>query len=128
MEFGDEVIKILNYLCEKIGVTIDWTNDNALPYLKVLCGKYVKWETQTSIAWIVIALVSVVLAFITAFIIHKHCNFDIFDNFEWWVFACAVIIAMIVICTQVFDIIECNTFPEKAIYDYIKMEMGSTGH
>ena len=31
-----------------------------------------------------------------------------------------VLIALFVIPTQVFDIIECCTFPEKAIFDYIK--------
>ena len=54
MNFSDEVIKILNYLGEKFGIAIDWTNDNALPYLQELCDKFIKWEICTSTAWIVL--------------------------------------------------------------------------
>ena len=30
MQVSDEVIKILEYLCQKIGVTVDWTNNKTI--------------------------------------------------------------------------------------------------
>ena len=33
MQISDEIIKVLEYLCTKIGLTIDWTSSNVLPYV-----------------------------------------------------------------------------------------------
>lgn len=49
MQISDEIIKVLEYLCTRIGLTIDWTSSNVLPYIEQLCGKFVKWEIGTSI-------------------------------------------------------------------------------
>ena len=48
MQISDEIIKVLEYLCTKIGLTIDWTSSNVLPYVEQLCGKFVKWEIGTN--------------------------------------------------------------------------------
>lgn len=129
MEFGDEIIKILNYLGEKIGVTIDWTSENVLPYVEELCVKYVTWEISTSTAWIGITIAALVIILIACIIFHILVKKDIVDEeiefWAWIVFICAIILAFIIIGVQVFDIIECRTFPEKAIYDYIKVKIGS---
>lgn len=117
MQVSDEVIKILEYLCGKVGVTIDWTNNNVLPYLEKLCSNFVKWEIGTSIGWIVIMLVSTIIGFIFLKVVHL-------DGFEHLIFWCIVIVTVFVIGVQTFDIIECYTFPEKAIYDYIKLHYG----
>ena len=38
-----------------------------------------------------------------------------------WIPAGIIILGFfIVICVQIFDIIECNVFPEKVLYDFIK--------
>lgn len=34
-----------------------------------------------------------------------------------------IIVSFIVICIQIFDIVECNMFPEKALYDFIKVTL-----
>ena len=113
MQISDEVIKVLEYLCDKIGITIDWTSNNILPYLEQLCGKFVKWEIGTSIGWIVLAVISTIIALIFS----KVVDWDGFESFIFW---CILIIAIVIIGCQAFDIIECYTFPEKAIYDYIQ--------
>lgn len=119
MQISDEIIKILEYLCSKIGITIDWTNNNVLPYIEQLCEKFIQWEIGTSIGWIII----MILATIIAFIFSKVANLDGFEEFCFW---CIVIIAFFVISCQAFDIIECHTFPEKAIYDYIQSYLGNS--
>lgn len=120
MQISDEVIKILEYLCSKIGITIDWTNNNVLPYVEQLCTKFIKWEIGTSTGWIVIALVSVIIGLIFAKIVDM-------DGFEKLIFWCIVIVAILIIGAQSFDIIKCYTFPEKAIYDYIQPYLNSSG-
>lgn len=113
MQISDEIIKVLEYLCTKIGITIDWTSSNVLPYLEQLCEKFVKWEIGTSITWIGIAIITTIIALIFSKVVDL-------DGFEKAIFWCVVCIAIAVIGYQVFDIVKCYTFPEKAIYDYIQ--------
>lgn len=64
MQISDEIIKVLEYLCTKIGLTIDWTSSNVLPYVEQLCGKFVKWEMGTSFTWIGIAIIATIITLI----------------------------------------------------------------
>lgn len=120
MQVSDEVIKVLEYLDQKIGVTIDWTSNNVLPYVEQLCAKFVKWEMGTSIGWIVIMLISIIIGLIFSKVVDM-------DGLETCIFWAIVVAAVIVISVQAFDIIECYTFPEKAIYDYIRLHFSSSG-
>jgi hypothetical protein len=113
MKISDEIIQVLEYLCEKFGLTIDWTSDNIFPYIEQLCGKFIKWEISTSIAWIIIAVVCCIITLIF--------SINISDSGPFW---CILCVAVIVIGFQTFDIIECNVFPEKVLYDYITTELG----
>lgn len=119
MQISDEVIKILEYLCGKVGVTIDWTSNNVLPYLEQLCVKFVKWEIGTSIGYIVFMIVSVIIGLIFSKVVD-------WDGMEKMLFWCMVVVAVISIGVQAFDIITCYTFPEKAIYDYINYHFSSS--
>lgn len=118
LEFGDDVIKIIEYLCEKFGIAIDWTNENILPYLSQLIDKFIQWQVGTSIAWIVIAILVAIVGTIIFVVLEKQDWIEDTTRTIWimifWV------CALIIIGKQVFDIIECYTFPEKAIYDYIQ--------
>ena len=134
MQVSDEMIKVLEYLCEKIGVTIDWTSGNVLPYVEQLCAKFIHWEIATSIAWLVIG---VIFAFVGCLFIRPakkkwaEFNDDGYDSdfgicvIYWCIFGILALIALFVIPTQVFDIIECCTFPEKTLFDYIQLHIGS---
>lgn len=126
---ADEIIKVLDALCEKFGVAVDWTSANALPYIQELCGKYINYEIWTSVAWIVLWSVLFVALLIIAI---KTC---VKANKEgWWCddfttglaigsVACAItagIIWAICVPMEVHDIITCLTFPEKMILEYIQ--------
>lgn len=41
---SDQVIKILEYMGEKIGVAIDWTQENVLPYAEDLIERFVTYN------------------------------------------------------------------------------------
>lgn len=121
MQISSEIIEMLEYLGQKFGIAIDWTAKNAQPYLEELVAKFIAWETQTSIAWIVIMGAISIITLIAAILTH------IFGDGElmWWIFGLTLFVAIIVISVQVFDIIECKTFPEKAIFDYIQQYLAT---
>lgn len=115
MTISSQVIEVLNYLCQKFGIAIDWTSDNVMPYLQSLCEKFISWEIGTStlflIFGVVFALVGIVLI-----IIDIRCEwFGIGIIFGGIICATAV---GIILC-QAYDIITCNTFPEKKLFDYL---------
>lgn len=113
MQISDEIIKVLEYLCSKIGLTIDWTSSNMLPYIEQLCGKFVKWEIGTSIVWIGLALITTIIMLIFAKVVD-------WGGLEKIILFGTICFAIIVIGNQIFDIVECYTLPEKTIYDYIQ--------
>lgn len=109
-----EIIKVLDALAEKFGVAVDWTSSNVLPYLQQICGKYIKYEIVTSILWIILASM---LLFMCRYLIGRYkINTD--SLWDLVAIICSVIGVMIII-TQLFDIVTCVTLPEKIIYNEI---------
>lgn len=119
MTISDQIIAVLNDLCTKFGVAIDWSSENAIPYLQTLCEKYINYEIATSIVYIVMACVGIA---ITIFI-GKKIDFDKYGELCLLSILAAIILgaaSIIAIIVNTFDIIECLTIPEKTIFEYVK--------
>lgn len=116
-----EIIEILDYLGSKMGLAIDWTSENVLPYVEQLCNKFISWQIATSIAWIVIGVIIFLIGLLFIKFV-KYCSEEI-DEFLGFILLIVTLFLLIspviIIPTQAFDIIECKTFPEKVIYDYV---------
>lgn len=123
MQIGNEIIEVLDYLCDKFGIAIDWTNQNIMPYLEQLFTKFIAWELSTSIAYIVIfAIVAVI--FTVVLIWSDRTDEELTEMIITPIVL--IIIGLIVgIGVQVFDIIECNVFPEKVLFDYIQTALNN---
>lgn len=117
MTVSDQIIAVLNDLCAKFGVAIDWSTENVVPYVTELCDRYIRYEIATSIAWALIVTIAPAILLIIA---HKHPDDDVSIpcNIIGWVGA---VIAFITISFQIFDIIECVTIPEKTILEYVRV-------
>lgn len=61
MTVPDEIIKVLDYLCEKIGVTINWASsqvsDNVLPYIQEVVRRYTIYEIIFYALWLFISII-----------------------------------------------------------------------
>lgn len=44
----------MEYLSSKLGIAIDWTSETAVPVIEEIADKYIRWEINTSITYIVI--------------------------------------------------------------------------
>lgn len=122
MEISNEIINVLNYLGEKFGIVIDWTSKNAIPYAEQLCRKFIQWELSTSIAWLIIGIIFCALGVFFCVLVKKCDDVDL-ECIYITLFIVAFIVGIVVILTQTFDIIECCTFPEKTIYEYLKCHL-----
>lgn len=128
MTVSDQIIAVLDSICAKFGVVIDWTQENVLPYVTELAKKFINYEIATSVAWFVFFLISfVVCGFITK-ALWKKAKTDRWNDENLTVgvivatitFAFIAIAFVIVTAVQTIDIITCITFPEKMIFEYIK--------
>lgn len=132
MQASDQIIEVLNYLGEKLGLTIDWTSENVLPYVQTLCGKYINWEIATSVVWLVIGIVLILLV-IPIFRYAKKCyNRYINNPFSYYdlgavclgiLCVCFITIGALMIISQFFDIMKCIYIPELKIYEYVESLM-----
>lgn len=125
----EQIINVLNALCDKLGVAVDWTQQNVQPYLQELFEKYVRYEIATSAVWIVIwtlivALMCVGIRKLIKFIDEQDETFlfeedDFFGPLILILSLGLCVFGVIVICRQCLDIVTALTFPEKLILDYI---------
>lgn len=128
MNVSEQIIEVIDSLCEKFGIAIDWTADNVIPYIETLCTKFINYEIYTSIFWIcfMVAL-SCLLWIIGGAAGRKAKKLEWDDDYVVTYVAVIGYIAagiitfatVIVIGCQIYDIVVAKTFPEKTIYDYI---------
>ena len=119
MSFSSQFIEVLDALCEKFGIVIDWTSQNVMPYLTDLAARIITYEIWTSAAWIIIVAI---LFLITWKMTKRDCKADTFDDewfLGWFVRILIGVFCFITIIFQVFDIIEALTLPEKTLYDFV---------
>lgn len=119
MQVSDQIIAVLNDLCAKFGMAIDWSSENIVPYVSQLCERYIRYEIATSAAWMVVIAV---LPAILLVIAKKSDDSDIYVPCR--IIGCVMaLVAFVTISVQAFDIIECLTIPEKTIFEYITLLM-----
>lgn len=124
MTMSSQIIEVLNHLCLKFGLVIDWTQENIFPYLQELAGKYISWEIATSKAWIIVAVVALIIGLI---LFISDAALDWAYGIGIAVGVILIIIAVSVSVTQIFDILTCKYFPEKQIVEYINYLMQTKG-
>lgn len=123
---SDQIIKVLDNLCDKFGVVIDWSSKNIQPYLKELMTKAVNYKFSIDIFWICIATILLIAGIVLlpiAFKVRNNNGYDFWDTPES-ILATISVVAFIIgvlICIIIIpEMIACKTFPEKVIIDMAK--------
>jgi hypothetical protein len=122
MTVSSQIIEVLNDLCKKFGIVIDWSSENIMPYIKELMSRFIGWEIATSIIWIVIGIIMMIVGIGVTW---HMCKCDkIYDYGEVFVTSVALVaIGVVIIVVQCFDITEAIYLPEKTIYDFIRYQI-----
>ena len=132
MTVSEQIIQVIDALCAKFGLAIDWTSENVIPYLTVLCGKLIAYEIWTSVFLIafmtVLTIASIIATKKLAPIIKDGIDDQDYLDCGWTVCAVFAIIGLValyitviaVIGVQITDIIKCATFPEMYIFEYVQ--------
>ena len=124
---SDQIIQVLDALCDKFGLAIDWGAQNVLPYAQELMGKMVSYELWTSLVWVVILSIIMILCAVIMKQSYENSKNEIFlDDFDAGICMCSGLTFML--CTvgvvwQTMDIITCLTFPEKIVFEMMQSMM-----
>jgi len=131
MTVSEQIIQVIDALCEKFGIAINWTSENVIPYIEVLCGKLIAYEIGTSIAWMVIMILLSIASIVATKKLAPTFKRGLEEQSEWdivWTIATTFAIiglvilnlaTIIVVGVQVMDIIKCANFPEMYIFEYL---------
>ena len=121
MNFSDQIIAVLDDLCRRFGVVIDWTSQNIAPYLAELSEKFIAFEVKTSWFWIIFMSSLVVVLWACSLVHSLIHGFDSDGSYVYGIIAiCVTVVVIAVSGFQIYDIIACETFPEKILLREIK--------
>lgn len=125
---SDEIIKVLDALCDKIGIAVDWSAENITPQIVDVITRYGHYLLANAVAWLsigVIFLVCGVLCMKKSCSIYMKCNTDN-DSYwrknpeeaEWvicFLFVCGlflIILGIIFVFFNVSSLIKAATIPD----------------
>ncbi len=120
MTISSQIIEVLNDLCMKFGMAIDWSQENVMPYLQELASKYISWEVATSWAWIIFCAILILIGIVICVIEYKT---DFSCGIMYVISVITIVVVIGCLMSEIFDIMACKYFPEKAIFEYVKQLM-----
>ena len=140
MEVSEQIIKVLDNLCEKFGIVIDWSQENILPYVQDLCSRMVKYDIAKSCVWIALGLLFIISGLIIIIKTRKNAiktekdnllftkkgninSYELFPYLFFTLYGVISIIFLIVVIFNIFNIIQDLYLPEKLIVNTIKQFM-----
>lgn len=127
MEMATQIIEVIDALCQKFGIVVDWTSGNILPYIEDLLENAVRYELYTSLLYSIIFAIGTVIPIVFIRLIWCWMKKDEPADEEsveaamilFVIFLICAIICLALLLFQFVDIITCFTFPEKVAYDII---------
>lgn len=135
-----QIIEVLNNICEKFGVAVDWTSKNVQPYLKELMTKCVNYKLATDIVWLVVGIVLLIIGgvFMRFALTNNRKYHEIKDYYErmhsclddvagiQFIFGGICLgVAVFLILYFTINLLACLTFPEKIILDMVRSYLGN---
>lgn len=120
---ADEIIKVINELCNKFGIVIDWSAENVLPYAELMLQKFTNMMISQDIFYIVISIIGCVVFGIFIYnkskILKDKEDIDDAECFIMSVFVVCFVVCIICMLIHIHNIIQVLTFPEIVFWNYI---------
>ena len=133
MNTSDQIISVLDKLGEQMGIAIDWTSENILPYIQDLVSRIATIEIVNSIIEIVFATISLFLIIFIILKLVKKSKVNLKESGEylnlddgWFIGSIMAIVILGMLSIVLFSeaipsLIQAIWLPEITAYEYIKM-------
>ena len=114
----NKVVEVIDALCDKFGIAVDWTSENIFPYLQDLMERFVKYTILKNS----LSIFFVVLITLLSFNFYKKRRGSNTDSeiFGGIVFFLCFSGFLFIVPTCSFEIITAITIPEKIIIETIQ--------
>ena len=131
---SEEIIKVLDDLGKRLGIVIDWTSQNILPYLQDLTNRFIGLRNTQAIIWIILSLVIIVVSVLIIIKTIKNIkkldndnDYDYDDKYFFIIIAdlCLGLITLtffIVMIANIFGLVQNIYMPELTVIDYITLK------
>ena len=133
MEISEQVIKVLDAVCDKFGIAIDWTSNNVIPYIEQLGNKIVTYDVCMSIMWLVVGCIPLTIAFLIKKFLNKkkleakdkpndyYFTDGSLNGAEdiYFIIGILLVVAIVIGIANIQGIIQDIIFPEKTIIEFI---------
>ena len=118
---ANEIIKVLDALCEKFGIVVDWTGTNVMPYVETIGQHITAYYLWRNIVWLILWCIMFILLIIIWKCVRKSYDWDDPEFIITTTIVCIIIIAPVIgmICCSL-NIVKCMTFPELVIFHEVK--------
>ena len=129
---SNQIIEILNEICNKFGLAIDWTSKNVQPYLQELIAKCAAYKFATSIMWLIFGIIAFAIGGALAKMAvgswKKYNEEGPLSDYDICVIQCIAsgilfILGIVMVACNITTMIACKTFPEKVVLDMITQYM-----
>jgi hypothetical protein len=122
---SNEIIKVLDHLCDKFGIAIDWSSNNVMPYLQDLMVRITKYAIYTNILWLAMSILIIsatvfALVKITKVTRKSMYDWDLIIGISFFIGSIIIIIFFITGMNACQNLIEVNTVPEKYMIEMIR--------
>jgi len=112
---SEEIIKVLDYIGDKLGIAIDWSSENVWPYVMDVLGRYRIMEIVINAIWVVV-LTGMTIAMITLLckstrwaLIEKHgVWYDDYYQMPSILSLVTWILSVVAICIMIPFVIVCS--------------------
>lgn len=137
----NKVIEVLDYMCDKIGVAIDWTAENVMPQVTEFMSRYRIYGITTGAIWIAIFLPVAIFAICFLKTIWKNIITEN-ENSRWYqwhihystegivfvwtaIMVFLTVIAIVSIISNAFSIAKWIVIPEVQFLDVLNNYLNS---
>lgn len=129
---NEEIIKNLDKVAQKLDITIDWTNQNIVPYLQDLLGRFINFQNSCAILWIIISTVSLIALLIIVSKYFKLIKEKYKENQGYdimmddpviftisIILICSIIGSIIILLCNIFGLVQNIYLPELTLIKYL---------
>lgn len=132
MQVSEQIIEVLDYLAEKLGIAINWGADNIVPYVQDVMNRYRLYAITSNAIWLGISIILFIVMFALISKLKKNRqkwynddDYD-YDDIVWftglWIAGIIIlgIVALALFCINLSSLLRWCFIPEVEFLNLVK--------